>query len=35
MQVVDRPGIDEDEAVFHADGDELVLGRQGGQWVAR
>ena len=35
VQVVDRPGVDEDEAVFQADGHELVLGRQGGQWVAR
>ena len=35
VQVVDRPGMDEDEAIFHADGDELVMGRQGGQWAAR
>jgi hypothetical protein len=35
VQVVDRPGTDEDEAVFHADGHELVLGRRGGTWVAR
>jgi len=35
VQVVDRPGTDEDEAVFHADGRDLVLGRRGGTWVAR
>ena len=34
VQVVDRPGTDEDEAVFHADGDELRLGRRGGEWVS-
>ena len=32
VQVVDRPGVDEDEAVFDADGDELVMGRRGGEW---
>ncbi len=35
VQVVDRPGTDEDEAVFSGDGQELVLGRRGGTWVAR
>ena len=35
VQVVDRPGTDEDEAVFHADGRELVLGRHDGAWVPR
>jgi hypothetical protein len=39
VQVVDRPGTDADEAVFRAiDGDheeDVVLGREGGQWVAR
>ena len=34
VQVVDRPGTDADEAVFHADGTELVLGRRDGEWVA-
>jgi type II secretory pathway pseudopilin PulG len=34
VQVVDRPGVEEDEAVFDADGERLVLGRQGGEWVA-
>jgi type II secretory pathway pseudopilin PulG len=35
VQVVDRPGVEEDEAVFEADGDRLVLGRAAGDWVAR
>jgi type II secretory pathway pseudopilin PulG len=39
VQVVDRPGTDADEAVFRAiDGhqeSDVVLGRDGGQWVAR
>ena len=35
VQVIDRPGTDEDEAVFEADGRQLVLGRQAGDWVAR
>ena len=34
LQVVDRPGVDEDEAVFDADGDELRMSRRGGQWAA-
>lgn len=33
VQVVDRPGTDEDEAVFMADGRELRLGRRDGRWV--
>ena len=32
VQVVDRPGVDEDEAVFAADGEEIVLTRRGGSW---
>ena len=35
VQVVDMPGIEEDEAVFEADGERLVLGRSDGSWVAR
>jgi hypothetical protein len=39
VEVVDMPGIDEDEAVFRAGhGDhlhEIVLGRVGDQWVRR
>jgi Tfp pilus assembly protein PilE len=34
VQVVDRPGVDEDEAVFDADGESLVMGRRGGEWGA-
>ena len=33
-QVIDRPGIEEDEAVFDADGERLVLGRADDRWVA-
>ena len=35
MQVIDRPGTDEDKAVFHVAGDDeqLTLGRQNGEWV--
>ncbi len=33
-QVIDRPGTDEDKAVFRADdGTLLTLGRRGGEWV--
>jgi hypothetical protein len=39
VQVVDRPGTDEDEAVFRAVAGhhehDIVLGREAGQWVAR
>ena len=34
VQVVDRPGVEEDEAVFDADCERMVLGRQSGDWVA-
>ena len=34
VQVVDRPGTDEDKAVFDADGDRITMGRRGGEWVA-
>ena len=33
VQVVDRPGVEEDEAVFDADGETLVMGRRGGEWA--
>ena len=33
VQVVDRPGVDEDEAIFHADGETLTMGRRGGEWA--
>jgi Tfp pilus assembly protein PilV len=32
VQVVDRPGIEEDEAVFDADGERLALGRSEAGW---
>ncbi len=36
-EVIDRPGTDEDFAVFHAEGEgrqeTLTLGRRGGDWV--
>lgn len=39
VQVIDKPGIDADEAVFHAvfagDVREIRLGRSGDGWVAR
>jgi hypothetical protein len=37
VQIVDRPGTDEDKAVFRARGggreERLTLGRAGGEWV--
>jgi len=33
VQVVDMPGTEEDEAVFDADGDQIVLGRRDGEWL--
>ena len=33
VQVVDRPGVEEDEAVFDADGETLVMGRRSGEWA--
>ena len=33
VQVVDRPGVDEDEAVFDADGEVVTMGRRGGEWA--
>jgi Tfp pilus assembly protein PilE len=33
VQVVDRPGVEEDEAVFDADGEVLTMGRRGGEWA--
>ena len=33
VQVIDRPGLDEDEAVFDADGETLTMGRRGGDWA--
>ena len=37
VQIVDRPGTDEDKAVFRVTGsgreERLTLGREGGEWV--
>jgi hypothetical protein len=33
VQVVDMPGTDQDEAVFQADGERLVLGRRHDRWA--
>jgi hypothetical protein len=32
VQIVDRPGTDEDKAVFAVSGERLTLGRAGGEW---
>ena|ERR1700742_2758903 len=34
VEVLDRPGTDEDEAVFDADGQRIALGRRGDDWIA-
>jgi hypothetical protein len=34
VEVIDRPGTDEDQAVFEAGGRRVVLGRRGGDWVS-
>jgi Tfp pilus assembly protein PilE len=33
IQVVDRPGVEEDEAVFDADGQPLRMERRSGDWA--
>ncbi len=33
VQIVDRPGTDEDKAVFAAGSERLTLGRRDGAWV--
>jgi hypothetical protein len=33
VEVVDRPGTDEDRAVFRTGHEHLTLGRRGGEWV--
>jgi hypothetical protein len=33
VQIVDRPGTDEDKAVFRIGSEQLTLGREGGEWV--
>jgi uncharacterized Ntn-hydrolase superfamily protein len=34
VEVLDRPGKDEDEAVFEADGQRIALGRRGDDWIS-
>ena len=34
IEVLDRPGKEEDEAVFDADGQRIALGRRGDDWIA-
>jgi hypothetical protein len=34
VEVIDRPGTDQDQAVFDAGGRRVVLGRRDGEWVA-
>jgi hypothetical protein len=34
IKVLDMPGVDADEAVFAADGQEIALSRRGGSWSA-
>ena len=33
VQVIDRPGTDDDHAVFRIGHERLTLGRRGGEWV--
>jgi uncharacterized membrane protein len=33
VEVRDRPGTDEDQAVFRCGSEQLTLGRRGGEWV--
>jgi Tfp pilus assembly protein PilX len=33
VEVRDRPGTDEDQAVFRCGGEQLTLGRRDGEWV--
>ncbi len=33
VQIIDRPGTDEDKAVFAIGGERLTLGRANGDWV--
>jgi hypothetical protein len=34
VEVLDRPGTDEDQAVFRCGDAHLTLGRRGGEWVS-
>ena len=33
VQVIDKPGTDEDKAVFYCGSERLTLGRRDGEWV--
>jgi hypothetical protein len=33
VEVLDRPGTDEDQAIFRCGDERLTLGRRGGEWV--
>ncbi len=33
LQIIDRPGKDDDKAVFQVGGEQLTLGRSGDEWV--
>ena len=33
VEVLDRPGTDDDQAVFRCGNEHLTLGRRGGEWV--
>ena len=33
VQVIDRPGTDDDHAIFRIGPERLTLGRRGGEWV--
>jgi hypothetical protein len=32
VEVIDKPGTDDDQAVFEADGRRIVIGRRHGEW---
>jgi hypothetical protein len=33
VQVIDRPGTEEDKAIFRVGGERLTMGRRDGEWV--
>jgi hypothetical protein len=33
VQIVDRPGTEDDKAIFRIGSEQLTLGREGGEWV--
>ena len=34
IEVIDQPGTDQDQAVFDAAGQRLILGRRDGEWIS-